>query len=196
MENFELNISTSKKRNECDMCNYNYNNEKISNYYLYNDTMNKKDDIYINSSKIIGLNSNNMNGYVNNIELDNKFRNGTDGSKITNLKGREYKELPTRLFIGSPYMSSGQSILKHPDLYSKLINGVNTHTKKSCGSIADASINRFIPLVPCIAKNVQNTDHIIPEYWVRGGMNTRSVIRNADYLKRCRLSNRKVSVNQ
>ena len=36
-----------------------------------------------------------------------------------------------------------------------------------------------------IAENVQNTDHIIPEYWIRGGMNSRSVHRNINYLRSC-----------
>ena len=34
-------------------------------------------------------------------------------------------------------------------------------------------------------ENVQNIDHIIPTFWVRGGMSSRSVIRNVDYLKSC-----------
>ena len=46
MENFELNISTSKKRSECDMCNYNNYNDTISKYYIYKDTLNNKNDIY------------------------------------------------------------------------------------------------------------------------------------------------------
>ena len=47
----------------------------------------------------------------------------------------------------------------------------------------------FIPLVPHLAENVQNVDHIIPTYWVRGGMSTRTIVRNIDYLKSCGIKN-------
>ena len=84
-------------------------------------------------------------------------------------------------------MGAGQSSLKNPDLKSKLMFGEQTHTGKSCNSLSGASANRFIPLVPCLKDNVQNVSHIVPEYWVRGGMNTRTIIRNIDYMKSCGL---------
>jgi hypothetical protein len=187
--NFDINIQTSVKMDECNMYDSHFYNNKIENYYLgenINNTYNNSQaDVYLNSSNVLGLNSQNMYGFSNKITDENNFRNGTQGSIMTNIKGREYKELDTRLFIGSPYMSSGQSILKNPDLHSKLINGLDTHSRKADNSLAGVSIDRFIPLVPCISNNVQNVEHIIPEYWIRGGMSTRVVIRNADYLKSC-----------
>ena len=50
------------------------------------------------------------------------------------------------------------------------------------------SADNFIPLVPEIQENIQNIDHIIPTFWVRGGMSSRTVVRNIDYLKSCGLS--------
>ncbi len=94
-------------------------------------------------------------------------------------------QLDTRLFIGSPYMAQGQSTLKNPDLSSRLLYGEESRTKKSQGSTVDVSIDNFIPLIPCIQKNVQDPKHIIPDYWVHGGMSTRSVVRNIDYVKSC-----------
>ena len=97
------------------------------------------------------------------------------------------KELDTRLFPGSPLMSNGQSILKNVDLSSRLLYGEDTRSSKSANALSSYSADNFIPLVPSIAANVQNVDHIIPTYWVRGGMSSRSVIRNIDYLKMCNL---------
>ena len=82
-------------------------------------------------------------------------------------------------------MSSGQSVLKNPDLSSRLKYGEDTRVSKSVNNATAYSANNFIPLVPNLAENVQNTDHIIPTYWVRGGMSSRTVVRNIDYMKSC-----------
>jgi hypothetical protein len=55
-------------------------------------------------------------------------------------------------------------------------------------SVSSYSANNFIPLVPEIQENIQNIDHIIPTFWVRGGMSSRTVVRNIDYLKSCGIS--------
>lgn len=133
---------------------------------------------YINKSKILGtMESNNLDGKGQYVNIGTTLRNGLmthDGHR---------NQLDTRLFPGAPFMAQGQSVLKNPDLSSKLMYGQTTRTNKAAGSMSDISIDNFIPLLPCIKDNVQKTEHIIPEYWVRGGMSTRSVIRNMDYLK-------------
>ena len=68
---------------------------------------------------------------------------------------------------------------------SKLLSGEDTHMDKSCDTLSGVSIDRFTPLVPCLKENVQDTKHIIPQYWVRGGMSTRNIIRNIDYMRTC-----------
>jgi hypothetical protein len=78
-----------------------------------------------------------------------------------------------------------QPIFKCSDLSSRLKYSEDTRVKKSASNLSGVSIDNFIPLVPNIAENVQNTDHIIPEYWIRGGMNSRSVHRNINYLRSC-----------
>ena len=98
------------------------------------------------------------------------------------------RELDTRLFPGAPLMTIGQSELKNTDLSSRLKLGEETRTSKSANSTSSYSANNFIPLVPSIAENIQNVDHIIPTFWVRGGMSSRAVIRNADYIKSCGLN--------
>ena len=44
-------------------------------------------------------------------------------------------------------------------------------------------------MIPKLQDEVQNPEHIIPENsmktWVRGGLPTRQMQRNADYMRRC-----------
>ena len=49
--------------------------------------------------------------------------------------------------------------------------------------------NYFLPMIPKLKTEVQDNKHIIPEDskgdWVRGGLPTRQMVRNQDYLRRC-----------
>ena len=49
--------------------------------------------------------------------------------------------------------------------------------------------NYFLPMIPKLKNEVQDHKHIIPEDskqdWVRGGLPTRQMVRNEDYLRRC-----------
>jgi hypothetical protein len=111
------------------------------------------------------------------------------GGQLTSYPNKGTKQLSTPLFPSSPDMSKGQTILSNPDLLSNLWTGYETRVKKSVGPTSGVNIDRFTPMVPCLQQNVQNVKHIIPEYWIRGGMDTRSVIRNIDYLQACGLKN-------
>ena len=44
-----------------------------------------------------------------------------------------------------------------------------------------------MPMVSCLKKNIQDPKHLVPEYWVRGGMDTRTIVRNINYMKSCGL---------
>ena len=110
-----------------------------------------------------------------------------DSSKLRNKESnkKNNKELDTRLFPGSPYMGRGSGVLEYTDVNSRLNFGEDTRSAKSNNITSSYSADNFIPLVPHLAENVQNTEHIIPKYWVRGGMSTRVVTSNIDYLKSC-----------
>jgi len=159
-----------------------FNNDKISNYNFIPNVTNETGtrDSYMNSTGIIGIMQSGNND-IKGLKVDEStlLRNGEQQSTLSK------KELDTRLFPGAPYMMSGQSLLKNPDLSSRLKYGEDTRVAKSANVAASYAANNFIPLIPSIEDNVQNVDHIIPTYWVRGGMSSRSVIRNIDYLKSC-----------
>lgn len=170
-----------------DNCVYdfkNYTNDKVFQHsfdpYLREKVPNGSREQYIQNTQVKGtLEAKNADIRGQHVNMNTILRNG-----IMTHDGKRH-QLDTRLFPGSPYMAQGQSTLRNPDLSSRLLYGQTTRSNKSQGSMSDISIDNFIPLIPCIQKNVQNTEHIIPEYWVRGGMSTRSVIRNVDYLKSC-----------
>ena len=153
---------------------------KFSNYNLTNYYSDKERKQYLNSLEHVGLSAQgNKDGYGDVIDTESTLMQ----SIMTNPKFKQ--QLVTRPFKGWPYMGAGETHIVNPDLYSKLQNGTDTRTKKAADALAGVSIDRFIPLVPCLADNVQNTEHIIPEYWVRGGESSRAHIQNIDYYKLC-----------
>lgn len=180
--NLIINEGTSLRNDTAFYTSRDFNNNKISNYNFLPSISDEIDsrNSYMNSIGIIGAMQNGNNDVLgNNIDESTLLRNGEQQSVLSK------KELDTRLFPGAPYMMSGQSLLKNPDLSSRLKYGEDTRVAKSANVAASYSANNFIPLIPTIEENVQNVDHIIPTYWVRGGMSSRSVIRNIDYLKSC-----------
>lgn len=183
--NFIINQNTNIKSEQCVYTYQDKTNETMFNYSFLpsvapnNNTRNS----YIDSIKTLGI-LQNTNYDINgeNINDSTLLRNGALQNELSK------RELDTRLFPGAPLMTIGQSELKNTDLSSRLKLGEETRTSKSANSTSSYSANNFIPLVPSIAENIQNVDHIIPTFWVRGGMSSRAVIRNADYIKSCGLN--------
>jgi len=93
--------------------------------------------------------------------------------------------LESRPIATVPFMGAGQTVITDVDVYSKYLTGLDTATKKANNAGAGISLDRTIPLVPSLAREIQNPEHYIPKYWVRGGMDTRSVTQNLDYAARC-----------
>lgn len=188
-----INQKSDFKNDNCYKTIYDNNNNKLFQLQLSPDVnKNKNKNIvsnreeYLKSLDIVGVVQ--SNSYSNASEIINKsteIRNGIESN--ANLSSK--KELDTRLFPGAPLVARGQSILKNPDLSSRLKYGEDTRVTKSNNVATAYSADNFIPLVPHLAENVQNVDHIIPTYWVRGGMSTRTVVRNIDYLKSCGIKN-------
>lgn len=171
--NFSLNMNTRQSDNCCMNDFMNKNNNKILDHQF--SILSKNNDSYLETN---GLNSQNNYDNGKNISNSTKLRN----SKT--LKKKK-KELNTRVFPGSPYMGRGSGTLEFTDVNTKLNFGEDTRTKKSNNNIAAYSADTFIPLVPHIAQNIQNPKHIISDYWVRGGMSSRVVTNNIDYIKSC-----------
>ena len=105
--------------------------------------------------------------------------------KLTNMN--TINQLFERPYLTVPYMGRG---VPHPNEETVLQPGESTTMKKSCNTLAGISIeNYFTPMVDNLRNNVQNVKHIIPEdsseSWVRGGLSSRAMVRNYDYIERC-----------
>ena len=174
-------FNNGTRRNEDDgMVSYKDNlDQKFASYNtmnFYNDASRQK---FMKSLDNVGMSANlNRDGYGNQIDVESNLMK----SSMTNDKSPQ--QLSTRPY-NVPYMGAGETHIVQPEIYSKLVSGAETRVKKASDALSGVSIDRFIPMVPCLAKNIQNTDHIIPEYWIRGGESSRAYIQNVDYFKMC-----------
>jgi len=116
-----------------------------------------------------------------NIDADSTIRNSHN---LTNM--RYIQQLYTRPYNTVPYMGRGKT---DAILESVLQSGEDTSQKKQCNTLSGIYIDRFVPMVPCLAENVQNPAHLVEEVvskdWIRGGIPSRDIVRNTDYLMKC-----------
>ena len=113
-----INNQTSLKYDNCSLNTMDMYNDKMFNHRFspmaLNDVNNNREK-YLESSEINGiLQENNYDGSGKYINESSQIRFG----EMSKQDGK--KELPTRLFVGSPYMSAGQSEMKNTDLSSRL----------------------------------------------------------------------------
>jgi len=117
--------------------------------------------------------------------VDNDSDLRQDKDKLTNL--RDINQVVERLFLTTPDISRGYRDI---DVESVLISSDFASDQKPCNSLAGVSLgNYFTPMIQKLSEEVQDPIHIVPEDsksdWVRGGLPTRQMVRNADYLRRC-----------
>ena len=116
-----------------------------------------------------------------NIDNDSKLRNSKN---LTNLNC--IHQLNERPHLTTPSLTNCNKNIKKE---SNLIFSKNTYVKRPCNTLSGISIDRFIPQIPIIKKNIQNPSNIIQEInnknWVRGGQPSRQYIKNKDYLNKC-----------
>ena len=192
-ENFKtpmrINARTRMNEGACEKESRMRGNKIISDRN-FNETFAQYNDVdranYMNSMGDLGVYQNkNVDRNGSFVDEESFIRNGGVGNTITSEKSKISKLLNERPYITIPYMGPGQTSISDPDTWSKMVGGETTRTGKGCDSLAGVTINRFVPLVKCLAENVQNVEHIIPTCWVRGGMDTRGQMRNINYYKEC-----------
>jgi hypothetical protein len=162
-------------------------NKKKEMYEIPSFLMNKHNEKQkVHKNTIPGMYPKNNTIDAFTVDVDSQFKNGYMGGVIDASAHIEKRNL-----YASPYATSGFRGAHYPDMQevdveSKIRGGLSARAGgRACGPYADLSIDTFIPLVPCLKGEVQNVKHIIPEYWVRGGADTRTVVRNIDYLRMC-----------
>jgi len=92
-----------------------------------------------------------------------------------------------RLSATTPNLTKGYYDV---DTESIIRPGDFSSDQKPCIGTSEVTFgNYFLPMIPKLKEEVQDHRHIIPEDskqdWVRGGLPTRQMVRNADYLRRC-----------
>tara|TARA_Y100000996_G_C22513007_1_gene639224 strand:+ start:594 stop:1178 length:585 start_codon:yes stop_codon:yes gene_type:complete len=91
-----------------------------------------------------------------------------------------------RPFATVPYLGRGPS---RPVIESRLQQGGYSGNKKSCKTVTEKPFNYDqTPLVPSLAASIQNPNNLVEgvaaDGWIRGGLPSRELTRDADYIQR------------
>ena len=95
--------------------------------------------------------------------------------------------LQQRPFVTVPYLGRGPP---RPTLESKLQQGTYTDEMKSCKTIMSKSFQDYAvtPLIPSLQATIQNPANLVEGVaargWIRGGLPSRELTRDEDYLER------------
>ncbi len=150
--------------------------------FLMNQTNKQKN--MVNNTNVVGVypKQNNIDTFA--VQVDNRLK--IQKEKVQNV-GKNMKRLLQERTPGTgPNKSAGHNNTHFIDVESRIRGGLDARAEgRACGSYADLHIDTFTPLVPCLKEEVQNVEHIIPVYWIRGGASTRGAVRNIDYLRMC-----------
>jgi len=117
------------------------------------------------------------------VDTDSNLREASD--KLTDKK--YINQLVERPHLTSANLVKG---FHDVDVESVIRSSITASDDKACNSLTGVTIgNYFTPMIPKLQDEVQNPVHIIPEdsmqSWVRGGLPSRQMQRNTDYLRRC-----------
>jgi hypothetical protein len=123
-----------------------------------------------------------------------------DSSKLRIGLQKKFPKCPQQLFErpykSVPYMGRGVLMV---DQDSELKFAEDSRTKRSNNTLSGVTVpNYFLPLLPYLEYNVQNTTHIIEEEqgWIRSGAPSRLIVRDSDYSIRCNKAYMNKSTNQ
>ena len=117
------------------------------------------------------------------IDTDTALRQNDD--RLTNK--RYINQLDERLHLTTGNFTRGY----HDVNVESIIQSSNfASDDRSCNSLTGVTIgNYFTPMIPKLRGEIQDTKYLIPEdsmdSWVRGGLPSRQMARNEDYLRRC-----------
>lgn len=162
--------------------NSKYGNYNLSNYFADDCELRKPLDIALSQPNVF-LNTGGNTGIGGcNVDNESKLKIGTIQ---TNPKCRI--SLLTRPFSTVPYLGRG---ISRPLEESRIQQGDWVTNKKSYNTISEKSYIDYshYPLVPSLQATVQNPHNLIEgvaaEGWVKGGIPTRDLIRDQDYMRK------------
>ena len=117
-----------------------------------------------------GLNNNNINA-------DSVLRN-QPGYNVKRCNIRPQ----ARPFLSVPYMGGGRG---NAEVETLLQHSEMSRMGKACDTVTETFFEQqFIPLVPSLAKEIQNPKNLVPEVaaagWIRGGLPSRDYLRDVN----------------
>jgi hypothetical protein len=181
---FNINNNTRLQDDRCAIEMLNADNQIINDrrFQPYLSNIDPSRNKYFDSFNQPGVfQTGNYAGLPSHIDDSSSMRLGKYGEIMTHDRTKRQNPETSRV---NPANKSVQTMALNPDVMSRLYISEMT---KDRASIRGREIDRFVPLIPELENEVQNPKHLIPTYWVRGGMDTKSVIRNIDYMKTCGL---------
>lgn len=184
MSHFNINNHTNLHDDKCSIEDLNKNNEFISNrpFQPYLSNVDPSRNKYFDSFEQPGVfQTGNYSGLPSHIDDSSALRLGKYGEILTHDRTKEPVKETSRF---NPPDKSAHTMQLNPDAMSRLYSGEITKDK---ASLRGKEIDRFVPLLPELEEQIQNPKNLIPTYWVHGGMDTTTVVRNIDYLKQCGL---------
>tara|TARA_B100000927_G_scaffold291697_1_gene295828 strand:- start:14355 stop:14933 length:579 start_codon:yes stop_codon:yes gene_type:complete len=168
--------------NARDVQNNNYGSYITTNYFTGHGTMKRAIEFATQQPNMFyksGTGSCSVGGCNIDSESDLKI-----GTIQTNPRCRI--SLQERPFRTVPYLGRGPP---KPELESKILQGSSINELKSCKTITEESFDNYnlTPQIPEIKDTVQNPNNLIEssaaEGWIRGGLPSRELTRNNNYVK-------------
>jgi len=184
MSEFNINSRTRLQEDKCAIDMLNEDNKIISErpFQPYLSNVDPSRDKYFDSFDQPGVfQTGNYTGLPSHIDDGSSIRQGKYGNILTHDRTKRVNKASDRF---NPPFKGAQTMSLKPDVMSRLYSSELTKDKQTDRG---KSIDRFVPLIPELEGQIQNPKNLVPTYWVRGGMDTKTVIRNIDYLKTCGL---------
>jgi hypothetical protein len=174
---FQVNRSTHTKDDNCGIEQYYTQSLSAGKYYTTNLV---PDARKVNPLAIDNLVVYPREGYGYNnksIDADSVLRNQPEfNNHRCNIRPQ------ARPFLSVPFMGGGRG---NPDVESILLHSEQVRQGKEAGTVTEQQFDQvFVPLIPSVQQNIQNPKNLIPEVanagWVRGGLPSRSYIRDVN----------------
>jgi hypothetical protein len=115
---------------------------------------------------------------LNNVRIDDDSRLRVNFTQEGRLRCPLHNQ--SRPFATVPYMGNGRG---NADVESSLIYSEFARIERPCGTVTETFFDgQFTPLVPHLAKHIQNPSNLVPEVaaagWIRGGVPSRQFVRD------------------
>lgn len=184
----ELGLQELTKLNE-DSCTRNIDDKtrsRICDYYINNYQYCPSVPVNVQETSLKYPSILHKDGYgVHRDIIDIESSKFKTNRKLTNP--RVINQLYTRTPTSVPDRSKGPG---NVDSENILLSSESTFQNRQCNNLAGITIDRFLPSIPCTQHiHNQNPKFIIPEDshsdWVRGGIDTRQIIRQQNYKNKC-----------